>query len=95
MSFLLTVISRVPLLNLSFSSGLPLFPGYCQSRLSPSNMCSRRKLMADLMKMARLSALADMAMNLWEFRGNSEKPAVTRSPVSLYRGGGKLWTLWP
>lgn len=92
MSFLLTVISRV---NLSFSSGLPLFPGYCQSRLSPSNMCSRRKLMADLMKMARLSALADMAMNLWEFRGKSEKPAVTRSPVSLYRGGGKLRTLWP
>lgn len=85
MSLMLTVISRV---NLSFSSRLPLFPGYCQSRLIPSNMCSRRKLMADLMKIARLSALADIAMNLWGFRAKSEKPAVTRLLVSLYRGGG-------
>lgn len=38
--------------------------------------------MADLMKVARLSALPDMAMNLWEFRGKREKPVVTRSPVN-------------
>lgn len=65
-SFLLTVISKV---KRSFSSGLLLLPGYCQSRLSPSNLCSRRKLTADLMKTARLSALAVMTINLREFRG--------------------------
>lgn len=62
MKFMLTVTSRV---NFSLSSrGLPLCPGYSQARFSPSKLWVRRKLMADLMKAARPSGLATMAMNL-------------------------------
>lgn len=58
----LTVISRV---NLSLSCcGLPLCPGYSQARFRPSKLWACRKLMADLMKAARLSGLTTMEMKL-------------------------------
>lgn len=60
-----SILTETNAVNLSLSSSwLPLCPGYSQARFSPSKLLARRKLMADLMKSARVSDLATMAMYL-------------------------------